>query len=239
MLEMIKKQFQIRYKDLFGILATAAASFAASTILLTVIMAYGKENTVFEIGTFMVIVMIIVLSIMVGTVKFTTQFNNAISMGKTRKNFFVSYTVVTIVMTSLEAIMVYAFHYIERMEFRIFYTAIPLEFDMSTVLRVPYVMMAVLLCSTLQLLLGSMVLRFGRKFFWAIWAVYMMICLLPSRVEKAMDSGSDSVLATFGRWVSTVFSGLTPQFLFLWSVIFIVVCLVISGMSLRKQQVIN
>ena len=93
----------------------------------------------------------------------------------------------------------------------------------------------VLIMSIMEIFIGTMVLRFSKKFMWVLWALWMLMCFMPSFVHNAMVKNPDSVLRRLGNYLANI--SFTQTKVIVTASVIGAVMLIFSVISLKKQDV--
>ena len=86
--------------------------------------------------------------------------------------------------------------------------------------------------TVLEMLLGAVILRYGVKAFWVLWAIWMIVCLAPMNIEKNEKLSGE--LAKLGLFLGGT---LTPQGMVVLVIVLTIVVAAITWNILRKQRV--
>ena len=94
------------------------------------------------------------------------------------------------------------------------------------------------LVSIIAVFVGALILRFGKKAFWPLWAVWMMVGLLPGRLGKMIDQDGE-ISNMLGKNVHMFLNA--DVFVPVWSIIFLALCgvfyLITYKVIIKKQSV--
>lgn len=134
----------------------------------------------------------------------TRLFNLSVTMGGTRKSFIISVWTISVIKYETVFLLGFIMHKIQH-------AVLPgKEFANINFLFEPdiCIILAFMLASV-ELVMGSLVLRFGLKSYWILWGIYMILTLLPSRIVKAMGRKEDSILKSLGIWIIDIISNIT------------------------------
>ena len=132
----IKKQFQILWREWIVVAAMILGGFAFGLILHTAIMRLDSTvESYFSLGTIMGTVMGVMYCFILSITQIRLYFNMEISMGCTRKQFFVSYFAVCLVVDLVYPLALAALGIGENALNRIWYPHLTNEIDL-----VPYIL---------------------------------------------------------------------------------------------------
>lgn len=234
---MIGKMIKNGSKDLWIYAVVQLAVFIFGIILFTVIMAVGDEESVFELATAMMVFVVLFMTLFFNGLGFQGEFNLAVGMGVTRKHFIIGYYISALIMAIMQTGLVYVFHFIESAELGFFYPGLEKEAGIEPFLFSWYVIPAILIMVALSVLIGAVVMRVGKTALIVLWVLWMAGGLLPSRIEKAMESGKPSLLGNLGHWLTDTASGFTPIMAVGILGAMSVIAVIVTVMITRKQRV--
>ena len=105
---MIYNMLRIRKKDIALICTLQALAGAGSVIILFIVENIVKDNSyIFMLGTAFSLMVMVFVSFFMGCTTFRQTYNLSITMGCTRKEFFISYYITTFIGILIQAVMVY------------------------------------------------------------------------------------------------------------------------------------
>ena len=237
MLEAIKKQFQVQWKDygIWGALIVTGVWFIGC-IVFNIMLANKDETTYIELGTIMGCSVIIMMGIFTAMLQIRINFNIEVSMGCTRLRFFTSFYIVNVVMNALMVLLLILLCAAERGIYGMIFPGIKEEADiMRWILR-----LAVSLALAGPMIggfSGSLVMRFGQKAFWAVWAVWMLLCIGTPRIIDAAKDAPQSLFGMIGKGVLQILNVLPVDGWIIGGTAVCLGCCAGSWLVLRKQQV--
>lgn len=176
------KQFSLDWKlnkyAFFGTLLTFPGAFLCGTGLLAMILFLdGEPSGWFPMGTVMAIMIPCIIAIVSG-IGYPSAFNLALSMGRTRKEFMLSYALRQLLWLIVGYVLILLLHRLELAVNPILFADFgenegPMDF--LTDWRVILPSIAVLL--TLNMFIGSVYSRYGKAGGWVLYALWMVACL--------------------------------------------------------------
>lgn len=202
MIRTIKGQLSLALSQIIGNFILVLGGGLFGTMLFEIIMRLtvaSEENpTTFEMAFLMGLVVYVIVSFIWGIAYTEQYFNNIVGMGRTRKSFFIGYTLTTLLTAFSGIIALYLIYITEHLRLRLWWSEYPCETNFA-VFFTPAIFcwIAVMLC-ILQEFWGFLILRFGKKAFWALWAICMILSLGIPRIRDDITDGRNSVLANFG-----------------------------------------
>lgn len=237
MFQTIKKQFRLQWTTWAVGWGFTLAAAAVGCILLQVIMRSDPEvESYLALGTVMGLIGGGVYTIFVACASTGNDFNMQISVGCTRKRYFVSHLLANLAGCLTQVILLIGINLAEK---ALYARIWPWRADEMSFL--PYMFrygaLAAIAAALIAEFCGALLLRFGRKAFWVLWALWMFGCIVIPRIAEAADEAPDSVFGRIGtgagRILESVPVGIWP--LLLTAVC--VFCLAGSYQILRRQQV--
>lgn len=165
---------------------------------------------------------------------FGRAFNLAVSMGVTRKKFLLGYQLFTLAELLILFLCFGILYRIESAAAGIFFPAESVTDVLNFLLKIKFLLPAVLIVWCLEFFIEAVTMKFGAKAWWTIWAVWMAICLgFPNMLVRGLKGKLPAGLMKLG---SLFAAGGKTLWIACGAVIFAVL-LLISWNILRKQQV--
>ena len=211
------------------------------TVIFELIMrleeVHSDDPTTFEMA-FVCGMLCYVINFFVSSISAMGQnFNNTIGMGRTRKNFFIGNTLSCLINSFASAVALFIIYLTEQWRLHTWWNAYPCETNFSRFFTPGVFCFAIILLAILQEFIGFAILRFGKKAFWVLWAIWMLGCLGIPRIIDGVQDGKNSPLASFGRFLIDAASKVPTA---LWFVIgggIGLVLFLISYVGFKHQQV--
>lgn len=234
---MAVKVFKQRISELWLLLGLSAFVYVFGTIIFMVIMHFDKESTTFEIATLMEAIFATMIVALTGCFTFASNYNMAVGMGAVRKSYIPSYYLVNLIFVVIEYGVVVITHFIESAQINYLYPTVEKEAGVERFLFSQYTIPVLLLLSVIPLLAGCCILKFGKKAFWVLWVVYMSLCILPGRIEEALENNPNGKVANVINAVTEFFESVSVS-----SVNVAILLLTVGGLAViwlmaRKQRV--
>ncbi|MBP3542927.1 MAG: hypothetical protein J6J86_01735 [Lachnospiraceae bacterium] len=239
-MKMIYEIWNLNKKDLLIILGSMAGAWLFGVILVAVIMnipALEAEDYAL-IGGFMMLIVWVAVNLFVGAFTLEKQFGMAVSMGRSRKEVILTYWIIYTLNVLLEFFSIILLDKVERVLAAWLYRGVPCGFDLMPYLLDWRLILGILIVvPAVNLFLGMLIMKFQRKAFWGIWAVWMLGSIgLPKLVHFVDENVHHPVAQALNSMIEAVVSlGATGGFLLAAAVG--VVLMLIAGMVLRKQPV--
>ena len=188
-----------------------------------------KDYTVFPMGSFMVIIGIIATVIFAATTYNYTRFNMDVSYGCTRKMYIIRqwvFDIVVIIMAWAGLGITYLY---ENWKFAAFYSEYSLELSI-TPLHFKYFVVSLIMLSSFNMLISSLIIKYGIKGRRIMAFAYMIICFSMAKAENIYQGIYERIL--------TLPIG-TDILLWLVTLIIAAVSAVVAILLIKKQQVAN
>ncbi len=233
----IFKMLKYRKSEFIGLLATQLGMFIFFSIILRIIMAVDKDTTVFMIGTNISIMVMVFITVLMGTIQFMNSFNVSISMGMIRKEYIFSYAIVTFIDILLGLLITYVFYFVENIEINTIYSSFEREAGIEGIIFSKYLIPIMIFMVSFVMLMGTLLLKYGNKMRVFLSVLWLAFCMSFSRIADAMSGDSngllDGVFFKIGHHFTTSNSILIISEIIILSVLF----MGISSRLLMKQQV--
>lgn len=236
MLEAIKKQFQVQWKDWIWYGLITAGVWAIGCIVFGILLANEEEGTYFELGTIMGCAVVVMMGLFTSMIQVRMSFDMEVSMGCTRLRFFVSYYIVNIVMNVLIVLLLMLLCAAEREIYAMVFRGRKEEIDIMgwiVQLAVPLALAGPMVGG----FGGALVMRFGQKAFWAEWAVWMLLCVGGPRIIDAAKDAPQSLFGVIGNGIGRILNILPVDGWIAAGTAVCLACCAGSWLVLRKQQV--
>ena len=203
MLRTIKGQLQISIPSIFGSFILVLGGGIFGTVLFELIMRLDEVNdeapTTFEMSFLMGLLTIAIIIFVYAMKGAEREFNNTIGMGRTRKGFIIGHFIVSL-LTNLLCILALEIIYVcEQLRLDAWWSQYPCETHFSTTFSLPLLFFLAVVLSMVQEYMGFLIIRFGKKAFWGIWALWMFCCTGIPRIVEDMDQGKNSIFASMGH----------------------------------------
>ncbi len=235
-MEEIAKIFKINKTGIMQTFMILIICSVAGNIIHDVIMLMEniglveKDYTVFPMGSFMVIIGIIATVIFAATTYNYTRFNMDVSYGCTRKMYIIRqwvFDIVVIIMAWAGLGITYLY---ENWKFAAFYSGYSLELSITPLFHFKYFVVSLIMLSSFNMLLSSLIIKYGIKGRRIMALAYMIICFSMAKAENIYQGIYERIL--------TLPIG-TDILLWLVTLIIAAVSAVVSILLIKKQQVAN
>lgn len=191
MLEQFKKDLKAQNGGLLGILVFLPLIFLMGVGMVFLIMnTDDTANSWFCMGTLMTLIMLMVFQIFLG-LAYHQEFMLALSMGRTRKEFMVSYALRTVLLLVCAYLAILLFYGLEQTLYKLSFPRFGNEVSFDFLYNIPLVVGVILVLAALNMFVGAMYSRFGKKFLPALYLVWMALCILgPKAIPDEDHTGA-------------------------------------------------
>lgn len=239
MLEMIKKQFQIRKNELIFLGVSEVAVFILGVILQVLIFNLDEDvHSVFELGTLIAFCFSLFVLMMFVLATFGVNFEYAVRMGRTRKSFLIAYIAVTLCHTFVAIITGFILSLIEKQLYTQLYSQYFYD-NMVLAHITPLIVIVVIFVEVIiPMFVGALLLKYGMKAFWILWAIWMIGTVAIPKIFKSAIENENSVLGIFERKLAASLGGINIAF---WIIIggVILIIMLISTFNMILNQRAN
>lgn len=237
MLDIIKKQWKIQW--VYGEMGTILVCLGGTFLLgFLGVLIFGQIFHIQEpvpVGTLGALVIAGFGQALLSCFGFMLEFNLAVSLGETRKSFVWGYQLFTLLKLIVIVLAVILFGIIEHYVYRTVFGMETLNFDIWEVLsfvKPLYIAVAMVGILAAEMLIQTLILRFGMKAFWVIWGFWMFVALVLPRLAKLPLW--QPVKAFFSQ-AAKIQAG--PAFWVIFTLAASVLAMAVSWGMLRKQRV--
>lgn len=237
MLHAIKQQFQVELIGLvYGIVILAGVSIAG--IILMYILANVIDDKEFWIamGALLGAIGIALYMLVMMGASIGYDFNMQISLGCTRRHFFVSYYVVNASFAVLYVMGLMGIYRIEKGLAAALYSDLDCALDFWPILVRGGIPIAFLIIAVGGFA-GALVMRFGMKAFWVMWAIWMFAFLGVPNISNLTESAPDSVLGRIGIQAGLLIQSVSVELWITAGVLTGIVSLAGTWLIIRRQRV--
>lgn len=223
-------------KTIFGVLLTATLSGLFVLMIVKVFCANDPEITYIH---FMSLISYIVLWMMIfltGMTDFGKTFDMMVGMGRTRKEFYLSYGLVNFGTYLVYGALVLAIAWLETVMEKVFYGGIPCELNLSSFFfDVRTIVLTVVGGFCFNMVIGALYLKFRQKIFMLVWLLFMFMGVIMQMIGKAIDARNPWMIKSVD-FIVRIFT--SPAVILIPVVILIVVLLVsLSYLLVRKREI--
>ena len=241
MIKTIKSLLKIVAGDIGIMMVIVSVVMIAGGVIDYFLYSGNTSETVVEIGIIMAIASYVLYELIFEGIGLGQIFNNSLAMGVTRKRLFPSYVILCIMKNTIGLLIIIVLGAAERFYCRRAFPDNAKE-DVYMILftgRGLFITISLMfLVSIIAVFVGALILRFGKKAFWPLWAVWMMAYLLPGKLGKMIDPDGE-ISNMLGKNVHMFLNA--DVFVPVWSIIFLALCgifyLITYKVIIKKQSV--
>ncbi len=180
--------------------------------------------TVFPLGTVMAVFSLLIMIYFTGATSMCQRFGLLVSIGATRKEFFADRLFNNVIATTIYAVVLVIMARIETSFLCSKWAGYSFEFDLWQMITWKSILLSCVVTICIPMLIGSLILHFGKAGFWVMWVVYMIGCIGMSK----------------GKEIAKPFIGFAKsnEVLIGFAVVFIsLIAILISWLIVRKESV--
>lgn len=211
------------------------------TLLFEIIMrvenAHSEEPTTFEMAFLIAAICGLIVLFSSSMSGIGMSFNRTVGMSRTRKGFFIGYTISCFLNSCICGISLLIVFLTEQWRLKTWWSAYPCETNFGVIFKPANFILMILLFTAAQELIGYLILRFEKKAFWVLWALWMLGAIGIPRVMGDIEEQVDSPLAAFGLSFSRAISGIPGIVWYIAGLAATFLCIGISYLGFRRQKV--
>lgn len=237
MLQLIRKQLRAQGTDvIWGPVIMLAAGIVGMSIMFAMMKFDVADGEWFCLGTMLGGIVAAFYGFIWISAGIGFYFNMEVAMGCSRKEFFFSYYLTGFVMNGVYAIIMAIMCIIENALGRMLYPGMENDIDLLSYIIRGGIPVVVVLTVTGGFC-GTLVLRYGKKAFWVLWTIWMVLCLGGPRISDAVSDAPDSVFGKIGTAVEVLLESVSVNIWILFGAAIVAACGVADFLMLRRQQV--
>lgn len=238
---MVKRIFDIWKLNLSELYATLLFIFGGwifGLIIVAVVLAFDRTATSCAIiGTFIAVLAGAFMSIILRVMSFGYNFNTAVSMGGTRKEFLIADGAAAYLNLAIEIAAILTLYSAEKALCKVLYAGKECEDLMRILGDYRIVIGIVLFVPAISMFCGALILKFQKAAYWTLYAIWMTAFIGGGRFVDHINENPGSLVAEIcnGIWnFVTEMTGIVQI-----TAILVISCIFISGTVLlvRKQAV--
>lgn len=234
---MLIKTMKLRFDELVMYVAFDLGGFLFGSILLALITYFEggePDYTVFRMGAAMACMIFCFLSAMLGMFGMGSYFSWHVGLSRTRKSFLVCDMVTEFCWNLVSFAVIWGLSFIEGGIIKVFYSSY------SEGKEIPWgpwigwlIPVFALFLTVFREFTGSIVLRFGNKGFLVMWALWMFISLVSTRIAENKNSAVEEMTRKVTAWIA----GVSAAGWALMGIVLVILLSAFSWMIIRKQAV--
>lgn len=230
MLQQFSKDLRLHKNSMLGQLLGLVGAFVFGVILVAIIMFTDDDpGSWFCMGTLIACLVLVAAVLFTSAFSYPQEFMLALSMGRTRKEFMVSYYLRSLVNLLMGWLMILLLHQIELRSYTLIYYRYQNEIFFSFLTDWRVLTPIFLLLPVLSMFLGALYGKYGKKGLFAFYVLWIFCCFVLPRMfhdepsEGVLDQMAVGLLRTIqvvpaGVWIGfgavtlAVMAGMTVKF---------------------------
>lgn len=186
------------------------------------------------IGTGIAMIMTAITQVIMRVVTFSNNFNIAVSMGVTRREFLIGYQLFNLAELVVFTVCFWVLYLMEGLFARLCFPKEPMIENMNVLFQIKVIVPFLLVLCCLEIFVEAVTMRFGAKAWWTLWAFWMAMCLgIPRMIERGIKGMLPSGIQRLGNLLVT--GG--PVLWTVCGVVVLVILVLAAWRMLVKQQV--
>lgn len=239
MLDSIKKQLKVQKWEYALLICFVLGGFVVGKLLFALIVFFSSgTDKYFALGTVIAATMACLYAGIAGIVQIPLHFNIQISMGSTRKQFFISHYLIGFVMNALAGVLVILLNLLENWLNLLLYPNMEQEFNFF-----PYLIRgaipAALAVTVIGGFCGAMIMRFGKKASVTLWFLWMFGCLGVPHIHDAVTEAPSSLFGIIGNAARKIILNIPTEMWISFGIVLVLAAFLGIWMVMRRQQVMS
>lgn len=218
--------------EVLQFLVAAFGGYVFGIIVMMIIRANIVEKECVTLGMLIGMIILVFMHFFGITFSFVGEFNMALSMGATRKSFVGSYALFNMVELAGLELLLFVLGKIELALISVIYPQCEIILDVTQYFQWKYLLAVIVGMTVVELFLGAVILRFGMKAFWVVWAIWMFLTLVPVKLSE-----NEMMAAKMHQLGEQIGLENIVQYLFAAGVVAAVIMAVLGWNLLKKQRV--
>jgi hypothetical protein len=218
--------------EVLQFLVAAFGGYVFGIIVMMIIRANTVEKECVTLGMLIGMIILVFMHFFGITFSFVGEFNMALSMGATRKSFVGSYALFNMVELAGLELLLFVLGKIELALISVIYPQCEIILDVTQYFQWKYLLAVIVGMTVVELFLGAVILRFGMKAFWVVWAIWMFLTLVPVKLSE-----NEVMAAKMHQLGEQIGLENIVQYLFAAGVVAAVIMAVLGWNLLKKQRV--
>lgn len=241
MLEAVKRQLKLTYDHAILSYVMSILGFLVAMILWGVMRSVLRQEAQYiPLGTIMALGLCGLCILFTQIFQIKLMFDLEISMGSTRRTFFLSYLLVQALYNAGNYILLALLVLLEK-KIRSFLIAQDIAVGKKAELiwswTIRYGFPALLVFTIVSILFGTLWMYFGKVAGVILWILWMALCLGGPNIADAVTDAPDSILGRIGLGIAGISSFFTGTIGIITGIIIFVVVLVAIYYMVQRQMV--
>ena len=207
MLQQFLKDIRLHRNGTLALLLILLGAFVFGVILVALVMTFDDDpGSWFCMGTLMACLVLVAAALFTSAFGYPQEFMLALSMGRTRKEFMVSYYLRMLVTLLLGWVLVLIMHQIELRGYTLFFYRYQNEIFFSFLTDWRVLVPVFLLLPILSMFLGALYGKHGKKGLMGFYFIWLFCCFVLPRMfhEEPSEGVLDQMAFGMLRIVQTV-----------------------------------
>ena len=189
----IKKEYDVQKHSILSNAITIACMYMLGIFISVIVAAIAKESVYAPTSMILATFGVLLVSVIVATAQLNIGYNYAVSMGVTRKRYFISFLVTSVLSAILYVAELAILLLLDKLiAGTLFSNWEYIMNDVTAMMKVSSMLIIVLVSTMVLIAVGvfiaAVIKAGGRKAFWVLWSLWMIGCfLLPTAVSN-MDN---------------------------------------------------
>lgn len=210
MLEAVKRQLKLTYDHAILSYGMSILGFLAAMIMWVVLRSGLREEAQYiPLGTIMALGLCGLCILFTQIFQIELMFNLEISMGSTRKTFFLSYLLVQALYNAGNYILLVLLVLLEK-KIRPFLTvqntAVGKKSELIWSWTIQHGFLALLVFTIISILFGTLWMYFGKVAGVILWILWMTLCFGGPNIADAVTDAPNSILGRIGLGIADIVS---------------------------------
>lgn len=181
MMKNIYSVWKMSKKELIVMLLTLIVCGIIGMGMMLLLYLADGEIPFFALGAMFMVVSWLLINLCLSLFSYQNIFDLIVSMGCRRKDFIISQIITVYINMLFELGVIGIIYLTEKMLYRFVYSVYGIEDFTSYILKPKMIWILFLLIPACRLLLGGLILKYKKKAFWILWAIWMVCSLSCGR----------------------------------------------------------
>lgn len=237
MLQQLALDLRLHKNDMLLSLLTILGGFLFGAILLCIVMRLDSDPVGwFCMGTIMALIMCAALTLFAGAFSYHSEFQLALSMGRTRTAFMGAYVLRLLLRLAVSYALVLLLYQAELALYPIFFPAYENEVQFTFLTNWKLILPCALGLLILTMFIGAVYGRWGKKSMWIFWVIWLFCCFILPRLFD--EEPGDGVLDQAAMGVRNAFT-VVPLNAWIAFGYILAACMVSATVILGRKQMVR
>lgn len=189
-IQMMKIQLRLKEKRLRNLLFFGLGFFFLGLTICTVMTGKTREDAV-NLGSLLALLVMSFWFLFDNLYSLPRAFLDAVYFGRTRKSFLVSYCVSECGVACTGALFLVLLHALEGWLYRISFHEVGNLELLEDFFRPVVLLWGAVVLTAAGILFGVLMVRFGQKAYWILWALWMFVCFVLPKAAALKETDPD------------------------------------------------